>query len=377
VTEVKLSFHERFAEALRRRLFPRADIHLKQIAAAIGVSENSIGRWWRGESRIFASDVDRIAKFFARRGDYAFLGEVFADTLRNKNSDTDREDKFVELLRSALARLDVGPDANFWVKGDGSLEPAPFGHAEYVARDLRMPLDSGDLIRYANGILGWIAVTVRQDGAVTVRHDARRIAPLAAEHFCEWLSRRRNSTPVVMRSIQIEDRSVEARHDTVDLALEAVARAAFIVRNPRRLWNMKRLPLDRISDETLSTLLRVHYESPDQVIHSAAEIGAFTSSSVLAVDGDNVTSLYVPTQYSISRQSVEGKNVLSRADTDYALMIHDRILLTKRQGPTYYELSGSVNNEFLHYFSLAIPEPGPHGKVLTTSVILKLEPLVA
>lgn len=60
-------------------------------------------------------------------------------------------------------------------------------------------------------------------------------------------------------------------------------------------------------------------------------------------------------------------------DTDYAMMVRARILQAKREGPIYCDLSGTVNDENLHYLNLALPEPGPHGKVLTSTVILERE----
>ncbi|MDE2229550.1 MAG: helix-turn-helix transcriptional regulator, partial [Alphaproteobacteria bacterium] len=61
-------FQSNFQEALRRRLFPNAPLHLKQIAGAIGRSENTVARWWRGETRIAGEDLYRIARFLADRG---------------------------------------------------------------------------------------------------------------------------------------------------------------------------------------------------------------------------------------------------------------------------------------------------------------------
>ncbi len=64
---------------------------------------------------------------------------------------------------------------------------------------------------------------------------------------------------------------------------------------------------------------------------------------------------------------------MSISDTDYAVMVRSRLLTTIREGPIYCELSGTLNNEYLHYLNLAIPEPGVHGKVITSTVVLKHE----
>ncbi|MGH6981972.1 MAG: hypothetical protein ACREFC_12275 [Stellaceae bacterium] len=291
--------------------------------------------------------------------------------------------ELIRLLRKMLGSLSAGERAparetHLWVTSDGAIVAAPFGHAEYAARTLRLPADGGDLIRYATGILGWIAVTVTAELTIAFRHDGRRVAPLAAENLCDWLlcdwlMKQRSSVPTIIRSIQIDGKWVEARHDTVERAIEALHKVAFIVRKPRRPWTVNRLPLEDIRNERLKLLLQIHRETPEQLIHRAAEIGAFTDSSMCSVEGDNVISLYVAPKYLISREALEGQNIMAIPDTDYAMMVRARILQAKRDGPMYCDLSGTVNDENLHYLNLAIPEPGPHGKVLTSTVILERE----
>ncbi|MDE2230327.1 MAG: hypothetical protein KGL11_14965, partial [Alphaproteobacteria bacterium] len=68
-----------------------------------------------------------------------------------------------------------------------------------------------------------------------------------------------------------------------------------------------------------------------------------------------------------------GMNVLARADTDYATMVHARILRTRREGPNYNELVGTIDDRHVRYLNLALPEPGPQGRVLTSTVMLELE----
>jgi transcriptional regulator with XRE-family HTH domain len=373
-----MDFHERFVEALRRRLYPNTNLRLKQLASAIGRSESSVTRWWRGDVRILATDLDSIAQYFADRGDRMFLQAIFPKHLIGKAIEAADRHELVRLLSSVLSALPPSDDAmphetHLWIRADGALVPAPLGHTEYMARALHITGRTGNLIRYATGILGWIAVSVAADGIVAVRHDGRRVAPLAAESLCEWLLRRRALTPAVLRSINIEGIWLEARHDSVDLAVEALQRVAFIVRRPRRPWVVKQLPLDSITDDRLRLLLRIHGEAPDQVIQTAATVGAFADSSIFSVDGENVISLFRAPRYLISRQAVEGKNIMSISDTDYAMMVRSRLLKTVHEGAIYYELAGTLNDEYLHYLNLAIPEPGAHGKVLTTTVVLEHE----
>ncbi len=370
-------FHERFMEALRSRLYPNTNLHLKQLADAIGRSESSVTRWWRGDTRILAEDLERIARYFADRGDRTFLHAIFDEPAKGKPIENDGPE-LKDLLRSVLAALPAAGDsaANdtfLWATVDGAIVPAPLGHTEYVARALQLPAGAGNLIRYATEILGWIAVTVDANGIVTIRHDGRRVAPLAVESVCEWLGRRCGNAPAVVRLVHLNGSWVEARHDTVELAVAALETVAFIVRKPRRPWSVKRLPLESIANDRLKLLLQIHRDAPDQVIHTAAAIGALTDSNILAVDGENVISLFVPPKYLLSRQAIEGQNIMSVPDTEYAMMVRSRVLRAKREGPVYYELAGTLNNEYLHYLNLAIPEPGPHGKVLTSTVVLEHE----
>jgi transcriptional regulator with XRE-family HTH domain len=372
-------FHERFAEALRVRLYPNSTIHLKQLGAAIGRSEHTISRWWHGESRPLAEDIDRMAQFFAKRGDTGFLSAIFGDAARTAETVSDEAlIAFFRRLMDSATNKDLPQDRDLWFNADGTLSAAPLGHAKYAGSVLGMPM-SGDLVRYAISILGWIAVTVQADNVVVIRHDGRRIAPLAAERACEWLRSRRERTARIKRAVHMEGRWIDAFHDTAELAVVALERIAFIVRIPRRRWKVTRLPLDDVKQyPLLSNLLLVHGHAPDKIVHAAADSGAFTVSGVFSVDGEDVISHHVATEFhDLEPRLIEGKNVLSRPDTDYAVMVWTRILKAKQDGATFYEMSGSVNNYYVHYRSLAMAEPGPHGRVLTSTVVLGTERIAA
>jgi transcriptional regulator with XRE-family HTH domain len=376
-----LDFQERFREALRLRLFPNASVHLKEIAGAIGRSENTVTRWWRGETRINGEDLDRLANFFGRRGDRNFLEEVFGSAIVPDATAGSVEDKALALVRAAFAEAGqqsrMTHDSHVWFTADGAMEPAEQGHSEYVRRTLSIPEAAGDLIGYATRVLGWIGLVDRADGVVIVRHDARRVARLAAERACDWLDDRADRISHVRRSVHVEGRWIEATHAGAHLAASAIAKVAFISRVLRRPWNVMQLPFASITDSRLLALLRAHHEAPEKLIHAAAEMGAFTTSHVFGVSGDNVTSRHVATQFGFDPRTIEGFNVLSRADTDYALMVQSRVLRTKREGANYCELTGTIDGNYVRYLNLALPEPGPEGRVLTSTVILELTPLAA
>ncbi len=374
-------FESRFREALRRRLYPHAPLHLKQVAHAIGRSENTVARWWRGETRILADDLYRLAEFLVRHGDRDFLSEIFAELLPSTDVSEAQAASVLTLLRTALATsapdFATNSEACYWFIANGALEAAPTGHANYVRNSLRLPSTSGDIAAYAMRVLGWIAITERHDGVVAIRHDGRRVAPLAAERICEWLDDRADRITQVRRSVHMEGRWVEAYHQGAQAAAAAIAKVAFIVHVPRRPWVVRPLPIDSVTDARLKALLEVHRREPEQIVRAAAAMGAFTTSSLFGVKGEDVISHHVATDFGFDPSTVEGLNVLSRPDTDYAVMLQARILRTRREGATYNELTGTIEDHYVRYLNLALPEPGPNGRVLTSSVVIERERLVA
>lgn len=372
-----VGFQPRFQEALRRRLFPNAPLHLKQIAAAIGRSENTVTRWWRGETRVAGEDLFRIARFLASRGDSAFLSEIFGELLPQQNPHFAGEEVALDLIRSLMRRATVGEagagDRHSWITAEGEIAAAVRGHAAYVRRTLQLAQSPGDLATYAMRVLGWVAVTERGDRTVVIRHDGRRVAPLAAERIQAWLDDRADRIAHVRRLVHMDDQWVEAHHATADSAAAAIARIAFILRIPRRPWVVKPLPLDDLADPLLRELMSVYLQSPHQLIHTAAKLGAFTTSNLFGVDREEVVSHHVATGFGFDTSLLVGINVLSRADTDYATMVHARILRTRREGPNYNELIGTIDDRHVRYLNLALPEPGPQGRVLTSTVMLELD----
>ena len=371
-------FQLRFTEALRRRLFPNAPLHLKEIAGAIGRSENTVTRWWRGETRISGADLDEIGLFFRRRGDPAFLGEVFG---RAAAPPAPTGERALDLIRTALAEARLaGPaalDRQVWITADGAMAAASAGHAEHLRHTLGLPGEAGDLVGYATRVLGWIALTERPDGVVLLRHDGRRLAPLAAERACEWLGNHADAIPEVRRAVRTGGRWIEACHPDAGTAAAALARVAFLSRAPHRPWVVKPLPLGAVSDARLGALLGAWRAAPDRIVHAAAASGAFTTSHLFGVSGEDVTSHHVATELGFEARTIEGRNVLSRADTDYAVMLQSRVLRAKREGASYHELAGTIDGNHVRYLNLALPEPGPQGRVLTSTVLLDFVPVAA
>src|SRR5271166_5143638 len=129
-------------------------------------------------------------------------------------------------------------------------------------------------------MVGSIAVTERTDGVLVIRHDGRRVAPLAAERICAWLEDHGEQIAHVRRSVRMEAHWIEAYHQGAHAAATAIAKVAFIVHVSRRPWVVKPLPLDRVADPRLKALLQVHQQEPDKLVRAAAAMGAFTTSSL-------------------------------------------------------------------------------------------------
>ena len=385
ITEVGLpvagDFEARFREALRRRLYPNAPLHLKQLARAIGRSENTVARWWRGETRILADDLYRLADFMAARGDRDFLTEIFTGLLPDDLPMDGAAAQVLKLVRSAFASANretpIGRDTHYWFSADGEIASAPTGHADYVRGALQLAGTTGDIAAYAMRVLGWIAVTLRGDGSLIVRHDGRRIAPRAAERICDWIEDHGDGIVQVRRSVLIDGHWIEAQHPNAQAAALAIAKVALIVRVARRPWKMKLLPVDAITDARLKALIRLYQQEPERLIHGAAAMGAFTTSSLFGVHGDEVVSYHVGTDLGFDPSMVEGINVLARPDTEYAVMLQSRILKARREGPIYAEFCGTIDAYNVRYLNLTLPEPGPNGRVLTSSVVFERDLLAA
>jgi transcriptional regulator with XRE-family HTH domain len=378
---VAADFESRFREALRRRLYPHAPLHLKQIARAIGRSENTVTRWWRGETRILADDLYRLAEFLGTRGDREFLSEIFADLAPSAPPSDELAASLLSLVRAAMTGAQTGAamhrEEQSWVDAEGEIVPAPAGHASYVRSALRLSGVGGDLAAYAMRVLGWIAVTEQDGGGLLIRHDGRRVAPLAAERICTWLEDHTDRIPQVNRGILMDGLWVEAHHGSVSEAAMAIGKVASIVRLTRRPWMIRPLPLDGVTDPRLKALLEVYHRQPTELVHAAAAMGAFTTSSLFGVNGDEVVSHCVGTDLGFDPRMVEGLNVLARPDTEYALLLQARILATRRDGPVYNELCGTIDSFNVRYLNLTLPEPGPNGRVLTSSVVLEREQIAA
>lgn len=113
-----LSFEQRFAKVLRRRLYPNTGLRLKQMAHDLGYSEDTLQRWTRGDRRVYAGAAEDVDRYFVQyHHDGNFLREV------------------LELRRLEPPVRDA--DLCFWVT-EGALHHAPAGHLPFAGRDRRV-----------------------------------------------------------------------------------------------------------------------------------------------------------------------------------------------------------------------------------------------
>jgi transcriptional regulator with XRE-family HTH domain len=376
--KVSEDFQSRFQEALRRRIFPNAPVHLKELAGAIGRAENTVTRWWRGETKITAADLSVVAQFFGQRGDPGFLREIFSDL--SGSPSLGERGTVIALARAVLAQAgefaSSEGESDFWFTAGGDVMKLPLDQPDLLRARLKLPARQGDPLSYAVRVLGWVALRECHDGRIFVRHSSRRIAPRAAERVCDWLEHNAARLRHVWRLIETGGQWIESPHPGGKAASAAIAKAAFITRIPRHEWRMKRLPLDSVRQPLLKKLLRVYHQDPAKLVHVAAKIGALTTSSLFGVDGDDVVCHHVGTDLGFD-PSVEGLNVLARPDTEYAVALRARVLQAYWDGPAFYELAGMIDDRYARYLNLTLPNSGAVPRVLTSSVVLEVERLSA
>jgi len=68
-------FLDRARDALRHRMYPYTNLHTKQIAHALGKSEDTAARMVRGEAQLSAADVYSLMRLFGP----TFVAEVYLE----------------------------------------------------------------------------------------------------------------------------------------------------------------------------------------------------------------------------------------------------------------------------------------------------------
>lgn len=351
-----LSFEKRFADALRRRLYPNTALRVKQMAHDLGYSEDTVARWLRGEHRVYAAAAEDVDRYFSgRHGDANFLRDV------------------LRLPRVTRRRRDA--DLCLWIT-EGAIHDAAAGHAVF-ARDA-LGLSAGidqDVVRYAVVNLGWVAGTVRADGLVDFRYSPRNVDPQAARRMRDWLM----TQPGDIAEVRVVPVAESGWGQPTSLSISEAARLFDRWAVRRRIsevlgetnWQVERESLVTALPPGLDGVLR----GVDPVM-SCVGAGRLGTSSLLWVKGDaEVVSLYIGKDLGLPVDRFAFRNVLDRDDPRYAALVYHHILESARLGPTLYHLDIDIAGRRRHYRRLAMPfDSGDRRMVLSTVQLLEPHP---
>ncbi len=373
-------FYERFADAIRRRLAPNTGLHAKQLAGAIGVSDDTLVRWSRGQTRITAEALGALAEFFRKRGDQRFLTEIYGDLVPTSGPDLTQLRAIILDATQRLALADAMPsDLCYWVTDDGAMHQAPAGHREFVRRFLGFPahLDD-DCSIYAMRTLGWISVAVKANKTnAVIRYARDGVDPLAAARLCEFLhSEAKRGLETTQRFVDIERHWVATSVTDPGTAADALAQAARIASSGAR-WDVTRHPLETVSRPVFAELLRA-YSNAEPLWAAASRLGITASCSALRVEDGNVTSLMVGHGLGLKPEQRVGRNVMEWANTGYAKVVRDRSMAA-REMPVYHHNDIPIDGMRCRYETLAFPdgEPGGPGAVFIASHVISKELITA
>jgi transcriptional regulator with XRE-family HTH domain len=373
-------FYERFADAIRRRLAPNTGLHLKQLAGAINVSDDTLVRWSRGQTRITAEALGNLAEFFRKRGDKSFLAEIYGDLVPPIGPDLTQLRAIIQEASRQLSAAEAMPsDVCYWVTDDGAMHHAPAGHREFARRILRFPahLDS-DYSIYAMRTLGWIALTMRSnETSAVIRYARDSIDPLAAARLCEYLlSQSKRGLESAHRFVDIDRHWVAAARTDAVTAADALAQAARIATSGAK-WDVTRHSLEAARRPIFEELLK-SYNNAEPLWAAALRLGISASCSVLRVEEGNVTSLMVGPGLGLRPEKRVGRNVMEWANTGYAKVVRDRSIAARQQ-PVYQHNDVPIDGMRCRYETLALPdgEAGGPGTVFIASHIISKELITA
>lgn len=105
VHRIPTSVEERLAAALRRRLYPNSNLHIKQLSHAIQVSEQAISSWLSGLKMPRGDHLLRLISFF----DAGFANEIVDDCVVYKLQDAKQ-------LKDAKTKINDALAAIAWLK---------------------------------------------------------------------------------------------------------------------------------------------------------------------------------------------------------------------------------------------------------------------
>lgn len=346
------SFRERQGAALRRRL--STGVTGKMLAKSIGVHPDSIMNWLHGRVTMDGVAVAAVNAYFMARGDYGFLSELYGE---------------------ATALRPRGPssfpaDLCLWFTDGGAVHEAPAGHARFVQDALNVSATPEDLASYAIRNLGWIEGLVRSDGRTRLRYALLVADPKAATRARDWLlSAGQYATEIeiaVWRDGEWEHLSPAGILDAARI-LERASIATSLDRIAERDWTVERLSVEGIKFPGLARVVSSVKQGAEP-LKTIARLGLMDTSSLFAVDGGNVTSLWIGQTLGLPNKDFVGRNVLDRSDHNYAALIHCHVLQAIGEGTTFYRLNIEITGRKRHYERVAFPQ-GPNLVVTSTRLL--------
>jgi transcriptional regulator with XRE-family HTH domain len=376
---MRSDFYERFSDAIRRRLSPNTGLHLKQLAGAIGVSDDTLTRWSRGQTRITAEALGGLAEFFRRRGDQSLLGEIYGDLVPSAHPDLSQLRAIILEATRQLGSAETLPaDICYWVTDDGAMHHAPAGHREFARRILGFPAHlEDDYAVYAIRTLGWIAVTVMSNQTAIIRYARDGIDPLAATRICEFLQdEAKRGLDSAQRIVDIDRQWVVAAKSDPVTAADALAQAARIASSAAR-WDVARHPLEAATLPAFGGLLKA-YSNGEPLWAAALRLGITPSCTINRVEDGNVIALMIGPGLGTRSEQRVGRNVLEWANTGYAKVVRDRCLAAREQ-PVFQRNDIPIDGMRCRYETLAFPDgkPGGSGTVFIASNIISKELITA
>ncbi len=155
--------------AVRKRCSTATGRTVKMLAAGIGASPDAVQQWMSGRAKVPAWAIAAMARWF---GDGQFLGDVFGSGASTTPTPV----------------APAGGDLCLWISPAGTLHHAPLGHSQFVTAALGADGIPGDIAAHAIRMRGWIAVTLRPDGHMTLRLAASRARPAAMQRALSMLA---------------------------------------------------------------------------------------------------------------------------------------------------------------------------------------------
>ena len=346
-------FRERQAAALRRRL--SKGLTGKMLAYAVGVHPDTVINWANARATMDGASIATVDACFTAQGDLGFLAELYGQGVA---------------LRPAQ-RTALSDDLCLWFTDGGALHQAPTGHAPFVRDTLKITAVPDDLAAYAIRNLGWIECLIRSDGRIRLRYALGIADPKAATRARDWiLSVWQCATAVdltMWRDGHWEQLSPVTVSDAARM-LDRASVAASLKRFDERDWKVERLSLEAVGSPTMASLIASVKRGSDAV-KAVANLGLMDTSSVFAVEGSNVTPLWIGPELYLPADSFVGRNVLDRSDRKYAALVHSHVLQAVKEGPTFHRLKIEIGGRQRHYERVALPR-GPD-LVLTSSRLLE------